>query len=202
MPCWPFWRPRRVAGLRIIAGLGNPGPRYAKTRHNMGFWVTDMLSRELDIPLSRRGFDGMYGQGEWAGQKVLLLQPMTYMNDSGRCVAKAVRYFGVQPGDVLLIYDDIDLPPGRVRVRAQGGPGTHNGMRSVVQALGTEAFPRIRVGIGPPPSRERLIEWVLGTPSEEERAILAPAVSQAALAARLWLQKGVEAAMAQVNPSP
>jgi PTH1 family peptidyl-tRNA hydrolase len=204
MRCWPFSKKpdAPAGGIKLIVGLGTPGPRYAQTRHNMGFRTAAILSRHMDIPLTRKGYGGVYGQGIYEGQKVLLLMPETYMNDSGRSVAQAARYFGTAPENILLIYDDIDLPVGRVRMRGQGGAGTHNGMRSVVEHLGTEAFPRVRIGVGQPPRKEMLVDWVLGIPSAEERTVLDPALDRAADAAAAWLTQGLETAMARANAAP
>lgn len=185
--------------MLLIAGLGNPGARYEETRHNMGFMTLDRLSALLDIPVSRTGFSGRYGQGVVDGRRVMLLKPHTYMNDSGRSLSEAVRYFGVESADLMVLYDDIDLPPGMVRVRARGGPGTHNGMKSIVEWLGTEEFPRVRMGVGMPPVKEQLIDWVLGRPGEEERPLLSEARERAADAADAWVRRGIEAAMREYN---
>ncbi|NLG37202.1 MAG: aminoacyl-tRNA hydrolase [Clostridiales bacterium] len=185
--------------MLLIAGLGNPGARYAGTRHNMGFRALAHLAGRWEIPVTRTGFSGRYGQGSVDGKRVMLLAPHTYMNDSGLCVAEAVSYFRVAPADTLLLYDDIDIPCGAVRVRAQGGPGTHNGMRSVVGHLGTEDFPRVRIGVGAPPDRTALVDWVLGRPGSEEDALLEAASRRAAEAADAWARRGIDAAMNEYN---
>lgn len=185
--------------MRLIAGLGNPGVRYAGTRHNMGFAALDRLAGLWGVSLSRRGYAGVYGQGTVDETRVTLLKPHTFMNDSGRSIAEAVRYLGVEPAGLLVLYDDIDLPPGAVRVRAGGGAGTHNGMRSVLEWLGTEEFPRIRMGVGAPPVREQLIDWVLGRPGETDRPLLRDAAERAAQAADAWLRRGIDAAMREYN---
>jgi PTH1 family peptidyl-tRNA hydrolase len=185
--------------MLLIAGLGNPGVCYAGTRHNMGFRALAHLAALWEIPVTRTGFSGRYGQGSVDGKRVMLLAPHMYMNDSGISVAGAASYFGVEPADTLLLYDDIDLPCGAVRVRAQGGPGTHNGMRSVVGHLGTENFPRVRMGVGAPPDGISLADWVLSRPDAGEDALLEAASRRAAEAADAWVRRGIDAAMNEYN---
>lgn len=185
--------------MQVIIGLGNPGSQYAATRHNMGFMALERVSRRLGIPVEKKGFAGLYGKGVAAGKPVLLAQPMTYMNESGQCVGQIVRYFHVDLRDVLVVYDDIDLPCGKLRMRLSGSAGTHNGMRSIVAHLGDTGFPRLRVGVGRPRPGGDLIQFVLGTPGAEERALLAPALDRAAETAEAWVCQGAEAAMQLAN---
>ena len=152
----------------LIIGLGNPGDKYAHTRHNAGFEVMDLLEKQYGVRLRKKMLQ------PWAeaevrdgALKILLARPLTYMNNSGAAVKKLMARYGVSPENTLVIYDDIDLPPGKVRVRPNGGAGTHNGMRSIVAETGTDAFPRIRVGTGDRPKGEDLVAWVLGRPGEE-----------------------------------
>lgn len=185
--------------MQVIIGLGNPGSQYAATRHNMGFMALERISRRLGIPVEKKGFSGLYGKGVAAGKPVLLVQPMTFMNESGLCVGQIVRYFHVDLQDVLVIYDDIDLPCGKLRMRLSGSAGTHNGMRSIVAHLGEGGFPRLRVGVGRPHPGGDLIQFVLGTPGGEERVLLAPALDRAAETAEAWVCQGAEAAMQLAN---
>jgi len=183
----------------IIAGLGNPGARYQDTRHNVGFRAVELLARQLDIPMTRNGFDGLFGMGTVEGQRIMLIQPQTYMNESGRCLKQVTDYYRAEPAQLLVIYDDIDLPAGKLRVRLKGGPGTHNGMRSIVTQLGTQDFPRIRIGVDQPPVKEALVDWVLGRPQGEQAQAIDQALDRAAQAAELFIRQGVQAAMQQYN---
>ena len=145
----------------LIVGLGNPESDYGNTRHNMGFNVINKISSRFDVPVSRSKFKGIYGIGEICGKKVMLLKPLTFMNLSGESVREAMDFYKINPEDVLVIYDDIDLEPGTIRIRKSGGPGTHNGMKSVISELNEKGFTRIRVGTGMPEFKELLIPYVL-----------------------------------------
>ena len=138
----------------MLAGLGNPGQQYAQTRHNIGFRVIDFLTAELKASMPREKFDGLIFTAEAAGKKILLVKPQTYMNESGRCLLEVLRFYKLERSALTVIYDDIDLPEGKVRIRAKGGSGTHNGMRSIVSLLHGEDFSRIRIGIGRPEMKE------------------------------------------------
>ena len=181
--------------MLAIIGLGNPGEKYDHTRHNAGFDVVTMLSALWDIPLKKLKCKALIGEGAVHGQKVVLIKPQTFMNESGLSVAEALNWFKLTPREALIIVDDIDLPFGQVRVRAGGGPGTHNGMRSIVNETGTDAFPRIRVGTGDRPKGEDLVAWVLGRPSAEEKPLMEAAYRKAAECAEEWAASGIEAAM-------
>lgn len=185
--------------MYIIVGLGNPGRQYAETRHNMGFMALERLSRRWNIPLAAKGFQGHYGKGIVKGEKVLLVAPQTYMNASGECVGAMVRYFGVPTDHVLVIYDDIDLPVGRLRLRKSGSAGTHNGMKSLLAHLGTENFPRLRVGVGAPGPGVSMVDYVLGVPRAEERKVLALALDAALDTVEEIIADQMEAAMQYAN---
>lgn len=153
----------------LIAGLGNPGNKYAYTWHNCGFLAMEMLSDRLGIGMSRTGFEGIYGRGRFEGKEIILLKPQTFMNNSGMSVAPMARYFKVDPAHVIIIYDDIDIAVGKIRVRAKGSAGTHNGMRSIISAMGTTEFPRVRIGTGPVPDKWELVDYVLADIPKEQR---------------------------------
>lgn len=180
----------------LIVGLGNPGEKYAHTRHNAGFEVVDLLERKYAVKLRKKMLQP-WAEAEWTDgkKKIILCRPLTFMNNSGIAVKKLMARYGIPAERVLVIYDDIDLPPGKVRVRKSGGPGTHNGMRSVVGETGTDAFPRIRVGTGDRPAGQDLVSWVLGRPGGEEKARMEEAFSLAAECAAEWAEKGADAAM-------
>ena len=182
--------------IYLIIGLGNPGEKYAHTRHNAGFEVMALLEKKYAVKLRKRILQP-WAEAEWTDgtKKVVLCRPLTFMNNSGIAVKKLLARYGVPAEQALIIYDDIDLPPGKVRVRKSGGPGTHNGMRSIVAETGTDAFPRIRVGTGDRPAGQDLVSWVLGRPGEDEKPRMAEAFSVAAGCAAEWTEKGIEAAM-------
>jgi len=176
--------------LRAVVGLGNPGPQYALTRHNLGFWVLErLLSRG-----SWRKEVFPWGEVFQDGEK-FLLRPLTFMNLSGEAVAEFLRRYPVPPSSLLVVYDDVDLPLGEVRLRPSGGPGTHRGMQSVLASLGTEEVPRLRVGIGPPPVGLDLAQYVLSPPEPEELRRLKEACDFAAEIAGVFLSQGLSAAL-------
>ncbi|MDR7521642.1 MAG: aminoacyl-tRNA hydrolase [Armatimonadota bacterium] len=181
--------------MRLIVGLGNPGRRYRGTRHNIGWEVLDRLARTHGIAIDAEDGWAEVGRGTIGGRRVLLARPQTYVNVSGTAVADLTRRHRVAPSDLLVIVDDLDLPVGSVRVREKGGHGGHNGLRSIIEALGTTAFPRIRIGIGRPPEGVDPADYVLERPSADERALLDDAVARAAEGATLWVTDGVQAAM-------
>lgn len=184
----------------LIIGLGNPGEKYAHTRHNAGFEVLDRLAGELGVTLRKklllRGAVAEVADGE---RKLVLVEPQTFMNDSGDCVRRVVSRYGVPREKTLVVYDDIDLPPGKIRIRKSGGPGTHNGMRSIAQHLGDTDFPRLRVGTGDRPAGEDLVAWVLGRPGKEDREKMEAAFDRAAEAALAFAREGVDKAMQKGN---
>lgn len=184
----------------LIAGLGNPGDRYAETRHNIGFQATYLLEDLLKIRCNRAKFHAMYGQGTWAGQSVLLMRPQTFMNASGESVAEAARFYKIPPERCIIIFDDISLEPGRIRVRRDGSAGGHNGIKSIIAQLGSQDFPRVKVGVGAKPHPDYdLADWVLSTFSAQERKVLEPALAQAAAAALEIVAHGVDSAANQYN---
>ena len=180
----------------LIIGLGNPGEKYAHTRHNAGFEVMDLLEKQYAVKLRKKVLQP-WAAAEWTDgrKKIVLCKPLTFMNNSGIAVKKLMDRFGVPPEQVLILYDDIDLPPGKVRVRKNGGPGTHNGMRSIVKETGTDAFPRIRVGTGDRPAGQDLVNWVLGRPGPDEKPLMEAAFAEAAECAAEWAEAGIDAAM-------
>ena len=186
--------------MHIVTGLGNPGLEYRNTRHNAGFQALDILADELHIRITRHGMSGIYGDGIRNGERVILLKPQTYMNLSGDCVQKVLRFYKMPPENLIVIYDDIDLPVGSLRIRGNGSAGTHNGMRSVVNAVGTDRFPRIRIGVGRSQQEHGdLKDYVLGKPGSEESALLETAFRNAAEAAVMILDGKLDAAQAQFN---
>lgn len=183
--------------MYIIAGLGNPGKKYENTRHNIGFITLDYLAERHDIQINKIKHKALVGEGRISGQKVLLVKPQTYMNLSGESLREVMDYYKVDIEDMIVIYDDIDLPAGTVRIRKKGSAGTHNGMRSIVQHLGQD-FPRIRMGIG----NERkgdLADFVLGGFSKEDREVLEPAVVRACDSVECYIAEGIEKAMNKYN---
>ena len=184
----------------LIVGLGNPGEKYAHTRHNAGFEVMSRLEEHYGVKLRRRLLlQGMTAEVTDGETKIVLCEPQTFMNRSGECVRRLLARFKVPQEQMLVIYDDIDLPPGKVRVRRNGGPGTHNGMRSIESCLGKTEFPRIRVGTGDRPKGQDLAAWVLGHPGPEERKLLEAAFDRAAECAMTWARDGIEKAMQTGN---
>lgn len=179
--------------MYIIAGLGNPGSKYENTRHNMGFKVIDAMASEFGIDVNRAKFKGLIGEGCIGSEKVILLKPQTYMNLSGQSVREIMNFYKIPEENLIVIYDDFDLPIGSIRVRKSGGPGTHNGMKSVVQELGSRKFPRVRVGIGS--SDGSTIQFVIGKVGKDEQQILNEAAEAAASAAADIIRIGIENAM-------
>src|SRR5687767_12029129 len=184
----------------LIAGLGNPGQRYASTRHNVGFLVVDELARRHGLRLAGRQANAHYARGDVAGRKVILAQPQTYMNNSGQAVRALASYYKVPPERVLIIYDDVALPTGTIRIREKGTSAGHNGVKSVIQHMRTEAIPRIRVGVDRPNDpRHGQIDWVLGHFSKEEQPVIRDAIGRAADAVEYILANGYERAMNVYN---
>lgn len=179
--------------MYIIAGLGNPGSKYENTRHNMGFKAIDAMASEFGIDVNRAKFKGLIGEGRIGSEKVILLKPQTCMNLSGQSVREIMNFYKIPEENLIVIYDDFDLPIGSIRVRKSGGPGTHNGMKSVVQELGSRKFPRVRVGIGS--SDGSTIQFVIGKVGKDEQQILNEAAEAAASAAADIIRIGIENAM-------
>lgn len=185
--------------MYLIIGLGNPGIEYENTRHNMGFKAIDALASDTDIDVSRAKFHAFIGKGKIAGEKVILCKPQTYMNQSGIAARECAMYFDVPRENVIVIYDDIDLPVASIRIRKAGGPGTHNGMKSVVQQLGITDFPRIRIGVGAAEEDEDLVDRVIGKIPKSEKVLLEEAASKAAEAVKDIIEMGIENAMNKHN---
>lgn len=183
--------------MYVIAGLGNPGKKYENTRHNIGFITLDFLAEKYDIKINKIKHKALVGEGRISGQKVLLVKPQTYMNLSGESLREVMDYYKVDMENMIVIYDDIDLPAGNVRIRKKGSAGTHNGMRSIVQHLG-DNFPRIRMGIGDD-RKGNLADFVLGCFSKTDWDVMVPAVERAALSVECYVSEGIEKAMNKYN---
>lgn len=185
--------------MKLIVGLGNPGRQYQGTRHNVGFRVVDELARKAGIALSSNKFEGEYGQGTLAGTKAALLKPQTYMNLSGDSVAPAARFYKVEPEDLIVVHDELDLPFGRLQLKKGGGTGGHNGLNSIVERLGSNEFIRLRVGIGKPETKERVVGHVLGGFAQSEAGQLQELTAKAVEAIEAILEKGLQKAMTEFN---
>jgi peptidyl-tRNA hydrolase, PTH1 family len=166
--------------LKLFVGLGNPGKEYEQTRHNIGFFVIDELAKRWNVSLKTAKFRGLFGTASVFGEKVALCKPLTYMNLSGECVCPLIDFYDIAVDDVIIIYDDLDLPPGKIRLRLKGGSGGHNGVKSIIHHLGTEQFKRIRIGIGRPTNGQPVADYVLSRFTEEEKPVVMEAVLRAA----------------------
>jgi PTH1 family peptidyl-tRNA hydrolase len=189
----------------MIVGLGNPGPAYSHNRHNVGYWTVNRLVRLHGIPLKARRL-ATIGEGRIGDKEVVLVKPRTYVNNSGHVVAAALKHTKVRPKNVLVIYDELDLPAGRLRIKAKGGTAGHNGLRSIAAALGTTDFPRVRIGIGRPHvdgepvwDPDVVSVWVLSDPTPQETKTLQDAVERATAAVEMVLAEGIETAMNRYN---
>lgn len=186
--------------ILLIMGLGNYGNQYARTKHNAGFDVVEILAHHCKIPLGRRRCRAIIGEGQVEGRRAVILQPQTYMNDSGISAKEALHYYKADVKNLLVVYDDIDLSLGSLRIRGEGSAGTHNGMRSILYHIGRQDFPRVRVGIDKPPAGWELSRYVLSkynTP--EERALAFETYQKAAMAIETFAKEGLESAMRQYN---
>ena len=183
----------------LIVGLGNPEEDYSNTRHNMGFDTINKIAKEYNIDVNKKKFNGLYGTTIINNEKVILVKPQTFMNLSGECIREFINFYKIDIDKFIVIYDDIDLKPGTVKVRKKGGPGTHNGMKSVVQNVTNTEFPRVRVGIGQPKHKGDLINYVIGHIPEEERKILDNATTIAKDAVLEILKNGIDNAMNKIN---
>lgn len=204
--------------MKMIVGLGNPGPQYSRNRHNIGFQVVDILAERHDIPLSRAKYNALYGLGtlghahapgrsrllieDMSDQRVLIVRPLTFMNLCGNAVAPMANYYRVEPQDIFVIYDELDLPSGKLRLRPFGGSGGHNGMKSLIRMLGTDRFPRARVGIGRPRTPMSPADYVLQNFSVDEEIIFETLRKQIADAVETWLHHGIDLAMNRFNSAP
>ncbi|MBC8099165.1 MAG: aminoacyl-tRNA hydrolase [Armatimonadetes bacterium] len=183
----------------LVVGLGNPGKDYANTRHNVGWWAVDVLARRHNISISKGERKALTGDGVIAGKRVLLAKPQTYMNVSGEAVRGLVDFYKVEPGAMMVMQDDLDLPIGALRIRAEGSHGGQNGMRSIIQHLNTNAVPRIKLGIGRPPGRMDAATYVLQGFKGDDEITMRIVVERAADAIEAWLNDGIERAMTRYN---
>ncbi len=199
-------QPERIepmAAMKAIVGLGNPGPQYARNRHNLGFQIVDLVAQRHAIDLSKMQNKARLGDGwiQRSGQreKVMLIKPLTFMNSSGEAVAPLMRYYNIDPADMLVIVDDIDLASATLRLRPNGSSGGQNGIKSIIRLLGTQEFPRLRIGIGRPPGRMDPAAFVLQNFSAQEEEVFAPLRERVADAVECWIFEGTEAAMNRFN---
>lgn len=184
----------------LIAGLGNPGKDYARSRHNCGFRAIDLLAEKLSCKIDKAKFQGLYGQAAYEGKKLLLLKPQTYMNLSGRSVLQLSAYFHIPPQRIIILFDDISLEPGRLRVRPDGSAGGHNGIKSIISELGSDGFPRVKIGVGSKPHPDAdLADWVLSGFTAKEEADLKPALERAGEAALCIISQGTAQAANRFN---
>ncbi len=191
-------RDRPDDGLYAICGLGNPGPKHAKNRHNAGFHCLDLLAETWGLRFDRVRFKSYLAKGVWEGFKVVLAKPLTFMNASGEAVAPLVNWYRLPTSHLLVIYDDLDLPLGKIRLRPRGSSGGHKGMDSIIQRLGTRDFPRLRIGIGRP-ERGEPYQYVLSDFTPEQRAIMEETYKRAVAAVECFLREGIEEAMNRFN---
>lgn len=184
----------------LIVGLGNPGSKYEGTRHNVGYAALDVLAEKLHLKVDRVKFQGLMAQGSYQGTKVILLKPTTYMNLSGQSVSAAARFYKIPPEHIIVLSDDISLDPGRLRVRKNGSAGGHNGLKSIISSLGSQEFPRVKIGVGAKPHPDYdLADWVLGTFAKEQKKLMEETYEKAANAALLLMEQGPEAAANKFN---
>jgi PTH1 family peptidyl-tRNA hydrolase len=184
--------------MKCLIGLGNPGKEYERTRHNVGFMVIDALAKQFGVDVARQKFHSLYGEGHIAGERFLLVKPQTYMNQSGQCVREVLDWYKLDTNDLLIIYDDMDLETGRVRLRAKGSAGGHNGIKSVIADLGTEALPRLKIGIGRPRPGEDAVAHVLSPFTREEWIRVEDAIRKAVRLIEIILHDGFDKAVSQL----
>lgn len=185
--------------MYLIVGLGNPEKDYNNTRHNMGFDTVNKLAKEYNISINQKKFKGLCGTGIIEGQKVIVLKPQTFMNLSGESIREAINFYKIEEEKLIVIYDDIDIEPGNIKIRKTGGPGTHNGMKSVMQNINSKNFARVRVGIGKPNYKGDLVNYVIGAMTEEDIKILDEATSKAKEAVKAIIKNGIDNAMNKFN---
>ena len=188
--------------MHLIVGLGNPGPQYAWSRHNLGFMVATALSEDWRIPLKNHKMDAVWGQGRVDREAVVLAQPVTYMNLSGRAVSKLLNYWKLLPSDLVVLHDDLDVPPGRLKLALGGGAGGHRGVLSIINALDTLEFYRVKMGIGRPPTGMTAEEYVLKPWAKEELEGVAELVEKAVQAVKVLLTEGLDAARNRFHGGP
>ncbi len=185
--------------MKLVFGLGNPGKEYERTRHNVGFQILDVLARRYGVSFSSHKYKALVARVRIGDERLLLVKPITFMNLSGEAVAPIVHFYKVPLTEILVVYDDLDLPLGVLRLRPKGGAGGHKGLESIIQHLGSNEFPRLRVGIGRPPGRMDAADFVLRPFTKEEEEIMAVVREEAADAIELWVREGLERAMNRVN---
>ncbi|ARI75455.1 aminoacyl-tRNA hydrolase [Halobacillus mangrovi] len=185
--------------MKCIVGLGNPGKKYEQTRHNVGFMVIDELARQNQWSLNQTKFRGVYTTEHVNGEKVLLLKPQTYMNLSGESLRAFMDYFDIELDDVLVVYDDLDLPPGKNRLRKKGGHGGHNGIRNIIEQLGTKEFKRLRIGVGRPSVPMSVIDYVLGTFDKDQQTAVKDSIQHAVKACEAWIDQPFNEVMNEFN---
>ena len=185
--------------MLVVVGLGNPGTRYSSTRHNVGFRFIDLMAKKSEIRLNDRRAKAVLGQGRIAGQELVLAKPRTFMNNSGEGVEYLLARFGGRPSELLVVYDEMALPTGRIRLRASGSHAGHNGIRSIISAVQTDGFPRLRIGVGQPSNSGESVPHVLGKFSKEEEPLIAQAVQDAVSAVHCMLEESIDVAMNRFN---
>ena len=202
---FPWASGARAQGVRggvdyVIAGLGNPGREYEQTRHNAGFMAADALSAAFGIPIKKLKFQGLYGTGGIAGKRVVLLKPQTFMNLSGRSVRDCLAFYKLPPERAIIIFDDVSLPPGKLRIRERGSDGGHNGIKDIIYQLKSDAFPRLKIGVGSPPDpRFDMKDWVTSGFTPPERKLVDDAITRARGAVEVLLTVGAGEAMNRYN---
>lgn len=184
--------------IKLIVGLGNPGARYARSRHNVGFLVVEQFARAHDLKFARKRFNAEIAEGNIGDARVLIAKPQTFMNLSGEAVGKLFAFYKIAPRDLLVVYDDLDLPLGKLRLRPKGSAGGHHGMESILARIGTSDFPRLRIGIGRP-NPDADIDHVLGTFDHAERQLMDETFARAVEAIQVWVRDGIDAAMNRFN---
>ena len=187
--------------MKLIVGLGNPGREYELTRHNIGFMAIDELAKRWNISLNEQKFKGVFGAGFVNGEKVILLKPLTYMNESGSAISQAVKFYKLQPEDILILHDDMDIPVGSLRIRKNGSGGGQKGMKSIINALGTDQIARVRIGVGhsEPGNHAKVPDWVLSPVPKAEREEFERIISIAADAAAAWVNEPLDKVMNKYN---
>ena len=187
--------------MKAVIGLGNPGMKYAGTRHNIGFDAVTAIADKYNLSINNKKFKGVYADGHIAGEKVLLVQPQTFMNLSGECVREVADFYKLNPDEIIIICDDINLDVGRLRIRKKGSAGGHNGLKNIIAHLGTEEFPRIRVGVGEKTEGWDLADYVLARFDKDSEPVIREALANVVGAVETWLSEGIDAAMNRYNVS-
>ncbi len=192
---------KKPAGVEwLVVGLGNPGEKYRNTRHNMGFLAADLLAEQAGVRVDRIKYKSVTAQLELGGARCLLMKPQTFMNLSGEAVGEAARFYKIPPERVLVFYDDVSLPAGKIRVRPSGSAGGHNGIKSIISHLGSQDFPRVKIGVGRPAGGgDEMIDWVIGVPPLDERKVLLEAAKRAVEAAECVIAQGCDKAQNRFN---